>query len=79
MFRYYVGDIVKDRDIIVVDDMMHSGTKLTNTVKHVRQNGAGNIHAFITHNLLTPQTFNEIDKLPIKELITTNSISNVSL
>ena len=78
-FSVYIGDNVKNKDIIIVDDMIHTGTKLTNTVKLLRQMECGEIVAFITHNLLYAQSFQNIEKLPINELVTTNTISNVFL
>ena len=69
---------MKDKDVIIIDDMIHTGTKLNATVKQLRQMGCNQIFAFITHNLLYPQSFQNIEKLNINELITTNTISSVS-
>jgi ribose-phosphate pyrophosphokinase len=77
-FSVYIGDNVKGKDVLIIDDMIHSGTKLTETIKEVKQMGANEIFAYITHNLLTQQSFQNIDNLPLSELITTNTISNVN-
>jgi phosphoribosylpyrophosphate synthetase len=50
---------------------------LISCVKELKKRGATNIHAFITHNLLYPESFRKIESLPITELITTNTIPNV--
>lgn len=76
-YRTYIGDRLEDGDVIIVDDMIHTGSKLNNCVKEVRKTGKNNIYAFITHNLLTPKSFEEVEKLSISELVTTNTISNV--
>lgn len=58
--------------------MIHTGSKLTASVREVSQMGGNQIFAFITHNLLYQQSFQNIERLPLTELITTNTISNVS-
>ena len=77
MSRTYIGEDLKNRDVIIVDDMIHTGSKLISCVKELRKMGATNIHAFITHNLLYPESFRKVESLPITELITTNTIPNV--
>jgi phosphoribosylpyrophosphate synthetase len=57
--------------------MIHTGNKLITAVNHLKLLGANEIYAFITHNLLYPQSFQNIEKLNITELITTNTISTV--
>ncbi len=69
---------MEDKDVIIIDDMIHTGTKLSTTVKQVKQMGGRKIYAFITHNLLYPQSFMNLKKLPITELVTTNTILNVN-
>lgn len=78
-FRTYIGENLKDKDVIIIDDMIHTGSKLIETVKQIKQMGGNEIFAFITHNLLYPQSFQNIERLAISELITTNTISNVNL
>ncbi len=68
---------MKNRDVVIVDDTIHSGTKLTQCVRELKKMGAGNIYAFITHNLLYSESFQKIENLPITELITTNTIQSV--
>jgi ribose-phosphate pyrophosphokinase len=75
----YVGENVKDKDVIVVDDMVHSGKTLANTTRVLNGLGAANIYAFVTHNMLNQQSFQKVENLPIVELVTTNTISNVNI
>ena len=70
---------MKDKDVIIIDDMIHTGTKLISAVLQLKQMGANEVYGFITHNLLYPQSFQNIEKLNISGLITTNTISNVFL
>jgi phosphoribosylpyrophosphate synthetase len=57
--------------------MIHTGAKLASAANQIKQMGANEIYSFITHNLLFQQSFQKVDKLPLNELITTNTISNV--
>ena len=59
--------------------MIHTGSKLISCVREMKKRGATNIHAFITHNLLFPESFRKVESLPITELITTNTIPNVKI
>ena len=43
----------------------------------MRENGANDVYAFVTHNLLDRRSFQAIELLPINELVTTNTIINV--
>jgi ribose-phosphate pyrophosphokinase len=64
--------------VIIIDDMIHTGSKLTATVRRLRKMGCNQIFAFITHNLMSSQSFQNIEKLQVNEVITTNTISSVS-
>ncbi len=68
---------MKNKEVLIVDDMIHSGAKLISCVKELKKMGAANINAFITHNLLYPESFRKVEILPITELITTNTVPNV--
>ena len=75
----YIGESVKDKDVIIVDDMIHSGSTLAKTTKVMDSFGAANIYSFITHNLLYQQSFQKVENLPIAELVTTNTLTSVSI
>ena len=57
--------------------MIHTGTKLSDTVKYIKKMGCNHIYSFITHNLIIPKTYKKLDGLPINEIVTTNTINHV--
>ena len=69
-----VGD-VKDRDVIMVDDMTATGGTLSAAAKMCRDNGAKSVHAFVSH---FPLTDKGVDRLmhesQLDELVVTDSI-----
>ena len=68
-----VGD-VKDRDVIVVDEEVDTGGTMVNAVDIVKQNGARDIYLCFAHAFLSPPAVDRLRKLPLKEIVTTNSI-----
>jgi len=68
-----VGD-VKDKVVILVDDMVNTGTTLTLAARTLHEKGAKSIHVIISHGLLSEANMSSIDELPITELVVTNSI-----
>ena len=69
-----VGD-VRDRDVIMVDDMTATGGTLSAAAKMCRDNGAKSVHAFVSH---FPLTDKGVDRLmhesQLDELVVTDSI-----
>jgi len=68
-----VGD-VKDKVVILVDDMIDTGNTLTLAVKTLHEKGAKSIHALISHGLLSETNMSLIEELPIDRLVVTNTI-----
>ena len=57
----YMGKEVKDRDILVVDDMIASGNSMLEVAEKLKSQGANNIYFIATFALFTEGT-NEFDK-----------------
>ena len=70
-----IGD-VKNKDCIIVDDIMDSGGTIVNAAEALSKKGAQNIYVFITHAVLSGDAINKIKKSKIKKLIITDSIDN---
>jgi len=70
---YLVGD-VKDRDIIIIDDMIDSAGTLSEACKELKKFGAANIYAFATHGLFSGNAFNNLSNAPITKVVVTNTI-----
>jgi ribose-phosphate pyrophosphokinase len=68
-----IGD-VKDRDTIVVDDMVDTAGTLCAAAEGLTKKGARAVYACITHGLLSGPALDRIHKSPLKELIITDSI-----
>ena len=69
-----IGD-VKDRDVVLVDDEVLTGGSVCQAVEILKEHGAHDIYLSFTHALLVPPAVEEIARQPIKELVTTNTVS----
>ncbi len=67
------GD-VKDKDVIIVDDMIISGGTLIEVAKSLKKQGALKIYACISHALLGDKFLENFEKSDINQLIITDSI-----
>ncbi|WRT63941.1 uncharacterized protein IL334_000868 [Kwoniella shivajii] len=68
-----VGD-VKGKVAILIDDMIDSGHTIRLAAGVLRENGAQEVYALISHGLLSDTTMENLRDLPVKKLIVTNSI-----
>jgi ribose-phosphate pyrophosphokinase len=68
-----IGD-VSDRDVIIVDDEIDTGGSVSQAVKLVKQKGALDVYLVTVHPVLSPPAVERLADLPIKEIITTNTI-----
>jgi ribose-phosphate pyrophosphokinase len=68
-----VGD-VKDRDILLVDDITETAGTLTAAAKILREHGARTIRAAVSHCILNEVAIDRLKSGLIDELITTNSV-----
>ena len=68
-----IGD-VKDKNAIIVDDIIDTAGTLTEAARALVKAGAREVYADATHPVLSGPAIERIQNSPIKELITTNSI-----
>ena len=68
-----VGD-VKDKQCIIVDDIIDSGGTLANAATALLEQGAIKVRAYITHGVLTSKADDKISDSNLTELIVTDSI-----
>lgn len=68
-----VGD-VKNKQCIIVDDIIDSGGTLANAATALLGHGAIKVRAYITHGVLTPKADEKISNSDLTELIVTDSI-----
>ena len=67
---------VKDKTCIVVDDIIDSGGTIINSAKALKERGAKEVYAYITHGVLSGEAVKKIQKSVIKKLVITDSIDN---
>jgi len=68
-----VGD-VKDRDVVLVDDLVTTAGTLCGAAALLKEHGARTIRAMVTHALVTPEGVDRLKRSAIEELITTDSV-----
>ncbi len=68
-----IGD-VKDKNIILVDDMIDTGGTLAKASKIMKQAGAKSVRAICTHPVLSGNAYKTIDESLLEELIVTDTL-----
>ena len=67
---------VKNKNCVIVDDIIDSGGTIVNAAKALKNKGAKDVYVYITHAVLSGEAINKIEKSVIKKLITTDTINN---
>ena len=65
---------VKDRDVVIIDDMVDTAGTMTFAAQMMMDMGAKSIHAYATHPVLSGPAYERIESSPIKKLVVTDSI-----
>ena len=65
---------VKDRDVVILDDMVDTGGTLVQTVEALKREGARKIFAACSHAVLSGQAVEKIENSELEKLILTNTI-----
>ncbi len=68
-----IGD-VSGKDCIIVDDIVDSGGTLCNAAKALKDEGASNVAAYITHGVLSGSAIERVENSEMNELVITDSI-----
>ncbi len=68
-----VGD-VKDKNVLIVDDIVFTGGSLIAMTEQVKKLGAKSVIAAVTHGVLTPGATAKIDASAIDELVITDTV-----
>lgn len=69
-----IGDI-KDKNVIIVDDICDTGGSLIAASNILKENGAKDIYVCITHGLFSNNAAERIEESPIKEVVVSNTIA----
>jgi ribose-phosphate pyrophosphokinase len=65
---------VKDRDVVILDDMVDTGGTLVQTVEALKREGARKVFAACSHAVLSGQAVEKIENSELEKLIVTNTI-----
>lgn len=68
-----IGD-VKNRNVVILDDMVDTGGTLAKSAEALREEGAKRIFAACTHPVLSGNSLERIENSDIEKLIVTNTI-----
>jgi len=68
-----IGD-VKEKDVILVDDMIDTAGTITKAANLIKEKGAKSVRAFAAHGLLSGPAIERIDKSALQEVYFTDSI-----
>lgn len=65
---------VEGRDVLIVDDLVDTGGSIQQAVKVVKDNGALDVYVAFTHPVLSDPAIRRLASLPIKQIVTTDTI-----
>lgn len=68
-----IGDI-KDRDCIIIDDIVDTAGTLSLAANALKNNGAASVTAYCTHAVLSGKAIDNIEKSQLDELVVTDTI-----
>lgn len=73
-----IGD-VKNKDVVIVDDMIDTGGTLTKACELLKSNGAKSVTAYCTHGVLSGNAINNISASAIDKLYISDTIPQSKL
>jgi ribose-phosphate pyrophosphokinase len=73
VFMHLIGE-VKDKDVVIIDDMIDTAGTLLQAVDALKREGARRIIAAAVHGVLSGPAIARIENSPIEEVIITNTI-----
>ncbi len=65
---------VEGKDVIIVDDLVDTAGSIKTAVNLVKERGAQEVYVAFTHAVLSDPACERLAKLPIKEIVTTDTI-----
>jgi ribose-phosphate pyrophosphokinase len=69
-----IGDVM-DRDVIVVDDEVDTGGSIAQAISVVKSKGARDVYMAFIHPIFSRNAAQRLAELPIRHLITTDTVS----
>jgi ribose-phosphate pyrophosphokinase len=68
-----IGD-VEGKDVILIDDLVDTAGSITQAVQTVRKHGAKDVTVAFTHPVLSDPAMERLASVPIKEIVTTDTL-----
>lgn len=65
---------VEGKDVIIVDDLVDTAGSIREAVELVKASGANDVYVSFTHPVLSDPATERLRQLPIKEIVTTDTI-----
>jgi ribose-phosphate pyrophosphokinase len=65
---------VEDKDVIIVDDLVDTAGSIQEAVQLIKAKGAKDVYVAFTHPVLSDPATERLRSLPIKEIVTTDTI-----
>ena len=70
-----IGD-VKDKTVIIVDDLIDTGSRIASSTKSVLAAGAKKVYVAATHALLSKNAIDVLNELPVEQIVVTDTIKH---
>ncbi|MBN1644948.1 ribose-phosphate diphosphokinase [Candidatus Woesearchaeota archaeon] len=70
------GHEIKNRNIVIIDDIISSGHTMIEVIKQARKKGAKTITCMAVHGIFAENAYNKMKKAGATRIITTNTIQN---
>jgi ribose-phosphate pyrophosphokinase len=68
-----IGD-VKDKDVVLVDDIVDTGGTITKAAKMIKENGAKSVRGMCTHPILSGNAYEKIENSVFDEFVVTDTV-----
>jgi len=65
---------VEGKDVIIIDDECDTAGSMENAVKTAREHGAQEIYVAFTHAVLSGPAVERLERMKVKEIVTTNTV-----
>jgi ribose-phosphate pyrophosphokinase len=73
-----VGD-VKDREVLLVDDLTETAGTLTRAAEVLKEHGAKKVYAAVSHAVLNATALDRLKKSELEELVTTDTVPHTKV
>ena len=72
---HMIGD-VKDKTVIIVDDLIDTGSRIASSTRSVLAAGAKKVYVAATHALLSQNAIDVLNELPVEQIVVTDTIKH---